>query len=72
MERLIEHFRLSAFLRSPTASSEGYLEQFVPSPEVIDNLRRLADMLEKIRYDIQAPIHISSGYRCERLNNDRQ
>jgi len=39
-----------------------------PTPEIIDNIRRVALTLEIIRLELGAPIRISSGYRSPELN----
>lgn len=67
MIQLSEHFRLNEFTRSLTA------ERFkiVNSPDAISirNLRYLClRVLEPIRKEFGHPIHVNSGYRCEKLN----
>ena len=67
--RISEHFTLEELIRSQTATRLGIDEQFAPADTIRDNLRLLCEnVLEKIRTAINQPLHISSGYRCERLN----
>lgn len=73
--KLSEHFALSEFLNSPTATAEKITEQFTPSTEVVTNLTNLCNnLLEPLRAKISeklgkdTAIHITSGYRCPRLN----
>lgn len=40
-----------------------------PSAQVVENLKRLIEFLNPLREAWGSPIRISSGYRCERLNN---
>ncbi|NVO18964.1 MAG: DUF882 domain-containing protein [Bacteroidetes bacterium] len=65
------HFSLHEFLQSQTATRKQILEQFDPSEEIVDSLKYLCvNLLEKIReLNNNQPIHISSGYRCPRLND---
>lgn len=64
---LSEHFTLAEFTASQTASRLGIPNQ--PTPEALRALERTAAGMERVRkalYD--APILISSGYRCAELN----
>lgn len=57
-------------LKSPEAIRLDIKEQFNPNQEIIDNLKALCeDILEPLREKINEPILITSGYRCESLNN---
>ncbi len=71
--QLTKHFTLEEMLRSDTAVRLDIKEQFTPPPEVVDNLTALCkNVLEPLRALLPEPsssIHISSGYRCLRLNN---
>ena len=41
----------------------------VPPPEAVENLRRLCQhTLEPLREKLQQPVVITSGYRCQQLN----
>ena len=65
-QQLTAHFNLREFTRSAEAARRGIDNS--PSPAIIENLFRTAQMLERIRELIQSPIRITSGYRCLRLN----
>lgn len=65
--KLTEHFTLSEFVRSETATNR-HIDN-TPTPEVVDNLRALCrNVLEPARVSFGAPIYITSGYRCQALN----
>ena len=65
--QLTEHFTLSEFVRSDTATNR-HIDN-TPTTEVIDNLRALCrNVLEPARVAFGAPIYITSGYRCPALN----
>ena len=65
--QLLEHFSLSEFERSATATKLGIAN--IASPQVIANLTRLCtEILEPLRVAMGVPIRISSGYRCPALN----
>lgn len=63
---LSKNFSLDEFLVSQTASRLGI--DNTPTSEIISNLTVLASKLEVIRSYLNAPIVISSGYRCLKLN----
>jgi len=60
------HFSLAEFTASDTAARKG-IDNDLP-----DDLREAAhqtlEMMERIRFHIDAPIAITSGYRCKALN----
>ena len=64
--QLSPNFSLSDLVRSETAEERGI--DNTPPPEIVENLRRLAEGLEKVRALLGAPLEISSGYRCAALN----
>lgn len=65
--KLTEHFTLSEFVRSETATSK-HIDN-TPTPDVVDNLRALClNVIEPARVAFGAPIYITSGYRCTALN----
>ncbi len=65
--QLSAHFWLAEFTESQTATRRGLSNK--PTPAVLDNLRRLAATLERVRDLLQgAPIRISSGYRAPQVN----
>lgn len=63
---LSPHFTLHEFITSQNAARFGI--DNTPTPEIIENLRRLAGVLEDVRTIAGVPISISSGYRCPALN----
>lgn len=68
--RLTTHFWLDELLKSDTAARLGIAEQFDPPAAIIENLTTLAKQLEVVRAILgSTPILISSGYRCERVND---
>ena len=65
--KLTEHFTISEFVRSETATNR-HIDN-TPTPEVIENLSALCrNVLEPARVSFGAPIYITSGYRCPALN----
>ena len=66
--KLSEHFSLIEFTRSQTASRYGI--DNTPNEEQLENLKTLAKGLEDVRTKLDSnPINISSGFRCEALND---
>lgn len=65
---ITEHFTLQELTASDYALRHG-IDNTVTDPDVMANLYLLADGLELIRALIDVPIHISSGYRCPKLNS---
>ena len=66
-ERFTEHFVLSEFLASRKA--EEHKIPNIPLERHIIRLRNLAvRCLEPTRQRFKLPIIVTSGYRCERLN----
>jgi hypothetical protein len=64
---LSEHFSLEEFVVSNTAVRAGI--DNTPAPEIVANLITLAKGLELVRAALGGrPIHVTSGYRCSRLN----
>jgi zinc D-Ala-D-Ala carboxypeptidase len=66
--RLSPNFDITEFTTSREAAARGI--DNTPPPALLDNLRKLAMALEQIRAVALngAPILITSGYRCGRLN----
>lgn len=64
--RLTEHFTLEEFTDSQIATRRRL--DNTPSPQVIENLKRVAEVLEQVRELVKRPIVISSGYRSPALN----
>jgi hypothetical protein len=61
-----EHFSFEEFILSPTAIRHGIDNN--PPNNVLPDILRTMNGLEKIRSVIGLPIRITSGYRCEALN----
>lgn len=64
--KLTNNFSSEEFEKSATAKARG-IDNTIP-PIYRDNVLELAKQLQVIRDEWQAPIIISSGYRCEKLN----
>jgi zinc D-Ala-D-Ala carboxypeptidase len=60
------HFSLEEFTASDTAARLG-IDNRVPD-NLLENVMTTLQMMERIRFHIDAPISITSGYRCEALN----
>ena len=57
-------------LVSQTAVRMGFDEQFEPSPQIVKNLELLCiNVLQPLRDALKYPVHVSSGYRCPRVNS---
>jgi len=63
---LSRHFDLATLIHSDTALERGI--DNTPSPDIIENLRSLAQGLDQVQDLLGAPLEISSGYRCPTLN----
>lgn len=63
---LSDHFSLPEFTTSETAERAGI--DNTPSEEIRQNLVWNASNLEAVRSLLNAPLHITSGYRCPQLN----
>lgn len=64
--RLTRNFSLEQLIYSETAERERI--DNTPGPDIVDNLRLLAEGLEQVRALTGFPLEISSGYRCPELN----
>lgn len=65
---LTPHFKLREFTESATAMKHGIDNR--PTPEVVENLRRLCThTLEPLREKLGLPIIITSGFRTKELND---
>lgn len=63
----IDHFTLAELVKSDTAKARGI--DNTPPADVEENLKRLMTcVLEPARIALGAPIIITSGYRCPKLN----
>lgn len=68
--KITNNFTLAELLYSETAIRLGFQEQFTPDITIVRNMELLAvNILQPLRDAIKSPIHISSGYRCERVNS---
>jgi zinc D-Ala-D-Ala carboxypeptidase len=68
--KFTNNFSLDEMLISGAAYRYKYHEQFTPSENVIQNLKELCEsILQPLRDDLGVPIHVSSGYRCKRVND---
>lgn len=63
---LSAHFTLAELTASQTATRRGI--DNTPPAVVVANLRRVAELLERVRAAVGLPIRVSSGYRCSALN----
>ena len=64
---LTPHFKLREFTESATAMKHGIDNR--PTPEAVENLRRLCiGTLEPLREKLKQPVVITSGFRCQQLN----
>ena len=71
--KLTQHFELNEFTRSATATAHGIDNSLNPTKagdrNVIENLQHLCQtVLEPLREFVNAPVVVSSGYRCSELN----
>lgn len=64
---LTPHFTLEELVNSDTATRLGI--DNTASPEIIENLKFLAEELEYVRSLLGHPMLISSGFRCYALND---
>jgi zinc D-Ala-D-Ala carboxypeptidase len=64
--RLTRNFSLEQLIYSETAERERI--DNTPSPDIVDNLRLLAQGLERVQTLTGFPLEVSSGYRCPEIN----
>lgn len=64
--QLTPHFTLAELTASTTASRLGI--DNTPPPELLPRLVLTAEMLERIRSTLNAPITVTSGYRGRQVN----
>ena len=67
--KLSNNFSLYDLTRSQVAMRRNLTEQFTPPEPIVDNLRRLCELiLEPLWLKFPNNLVITSGYRCARLN----
>lgn len=64
--KLTPHFTLAEITASHTASRLGLGN--TPEPELLPRLVLLAELLERIRTTLGAPVIVTSGYRAPKVN----
>jgi zinc D-Ala-D-Ala carboxypeptidase len=64
--QLTANFSLAELVASAKAASLGIAND--PPPELMPRLILTAEMLERIRSVLGAPVIVTSGYRCHQLN----
>lgn len=64
--QLTLNFTLAEFTRSEIAARRGI--DNTPPPDIVEELRATAMVMERVRAILGAPITITSGYRCLALN----
>jgi hypothetical protein len=64
--QLTTHFSLEEFTVSATGARLG-LDNF-PTPDVLENIKRVAIFMEELRLYFDRPIHVLSGYRSLAVN----
>ena len=61
------YFNIEEMTKSETASKKG-IDNGFPSIEIMCNAFKVLEMLDLVRANIDKPVFINSGYRCEELN----
>ncbi len=64
--QLTQHFTLAELTRSSVAQARGLSNE--PPPELLPRLILTAEMLERIRSTLDAPVIVTSGYRSPQVN----
>ena len=67
MNHLSSHFTFEEAVISQTATRKGI--DNTPSPEVKENMVEAAQRMEEVRDLLDAPILVSSWFRCPKLNS---
>lgn len=65
--QLTKNFNLNEFIKSDTA--DRLKIDNTPNEEELDNIKFMAEQLQLVRNAYKQPIYITSGFRCEELNN---
>lgn len=66
MTQLSKYFTLEELIFSQTASRKNLDNN--PTPEILENLKFLAEQMDRVREILGHPIHVSSGYRSPEVN----
>lgn len=66
--KISEHFHLEELIASQLATRIG-IDNYPKTPEILKNLTILAQRLDIIRNLLGKPVIVSSGYRCQKLND---
>lgn len=68
MGDISKNFSFSEFEYSRKAKENG-IDNSIPSDAIRESIRLLVQMiLQPLRDALEAPLHVNSGYRCEKLN----
>ena len=67
--RLSKNFSLIEFTKSKTASENYISEQFEIDFNIVQNIKDLTTHVLQPLRDVAGIMHITSGYRCNELNN---
>lgn len=65
--QLTRNFSLEELIHSQVAARLG-IDNAPQEPDILDNLRQLANTLQYLRDVVGAPLVVSSGYRCPEVN----
>jgi zinc D-Ala-D-Ala carboxypeptidase len=66
--KISKNFTVGEFLESQAGRRHRIEEQFNPPREALINLKLLVENILQPLRDAIGPIHVSSGYRCPRVN----
>ena len=68
MGDISKNFSFSEFEYSRKAKENG-IDNSIPSDAIRESIRLLVQtILQPLRDALEAPLHVNSGYRCEKLN----
>lgn len=65
--KLSAHFDLAEFTVSQEAARRGIANE--PSIAALAELQKTAELMERVRARLEKPIFITSGFRCQALND---
>ena len=63
----MKHFKFIEMIRSSKADTFN-IDNWPKDADIMDNIIFTMESLDKIREDYGSPLYITSGYRCEELN----